>query len=114
MHLRRPGFKSSACRPFPESTEEIQKTKEKRDSRYIYPKKLGKSSIQHVMAYGDFKDLPRRIPYNKVLRDKVFNIAKNPNCDGNLVSMDYKFFDKKSALLTDKFHSSDDVKQRIN
>ena len=66
------------------------------------------------MAYGDFNDLPGRIPYNKVLRDKVFNIAKNPNCDGNLVSVDYKFFDKKSTSLTDKFHSSGDVKQRIN
>ena len=66
------------------------------------------------MAYGDFNDLPGRITYNKVLRDKVFNIAKNLNCDGNLVSVDYKFFDKKSTSLTDKFHSSGDVKQRIN
>ena len=29
------------------------------------------------MAYGDFKDLPRRAPSYKVLRDKAFNIAKN-------------------------------------
>ena len=28
------------------------------------------------MAYGDFKDLPRRIANDKVLRDKAFNIAK--------------------------------------
>ena len=31
------------------------------------------------MAYGDFKDLARRIAPDKVLRDKAFNIAKNPN-----------------------------------
>ena len=31
------------------------------------------------MAYGDFKDLARRPASDKVLRDKVFNIAKNPN-----------------------------------
>ena len=34
------------------------------------------------MAYGDFKDLKRRAISHKVLRDKVFNIAKNPRYDG--------------------------------
>ena len=31
------------------------------------------------MAYGDFKYLNRGTTANKVLRDKTFNIAKNPN-----------------------------------
>ena len=35
------------------------------------------------MAYGDFKDLPRRTASDKVLYGEVFNIAKNPNYDGN-------------------------------
>ena len=51
------------------------------------------------MAYGDFKDLARRTTSDKVLRDKAFNIAKNPKYDGyqrGLASMVYKFFDKKS------------------
>ena len=51
------------------------------------------------MAYGDFKDLARRAASDKVLRDKTFNIAKNPKYDGyqrGLASMVYKFFDKKS------------------
>ena len=30
------------------------------------------------MAYGDFKDLNRRTASDKVLRDKAFDIAKNP------------------------------------
>ena len=30
------------------------------------------------MAYRDFKDLPRRTASDKVLHDKAFNIAKNP------------------------------------
>ena len=30
------------------------------------------------MAYGDSKDLARRTASDKVLRDKTFNIAKNP------------------------------------
>ena len=29
------------------------------------------------MAYGGFKDLSRRTASDKVLRDKVFNIAEN-------------------------------------
>ena len=52
------------------------------------------------MAYGDFKDLARRTASDKVLRDKAFNIAKNPKYDGyqrGLASMVYKFFDKMSA-----------------
>ena len=34
------------------------------------------------MVYGDFKNLPRRIAADKVLRDKAFNSAKNPKYDG--------------------------------
>ena len=51
------------------------------------------------MAYGDFKDLTRRTVFDKILRDKAFNIAKNPKYDGNqrsLASMVYKFFDKRN------------------
>ena len=52
------------------------------------------------MAYGDFKDLKRRTACDKILRDKAFNIAKNPKYDRyqrGLASMVYKFFDKKST-----------------
>ena len=51
------------------------------------------------MAYGDFKDLARRTASHKSLRDKAFNVAKNPKYDGyqrGLASMVYKFFDGKS------------------
>ena len=51
------------------------------------------------MAYGDFKDLERRTASDKFLRDKAFNIAKNPKYDGyqrGLAFMVYKCFDKKS------------------
>ena len=34
------------------------------------------------MAYGDFKDLTRRTAFDKILRDKAFNIAKNSKNDG--------------------------------
>ena len=51
------------------------------------------------MGYGDFKDLKTRTAADNVLRDKAFNIAKNPKYDGyqrGLASMVYKFFDKKT------------------
>ena len=34
------------------------------------------------MAYEDFKDLARRTAVDKVLRNKAFNIAKNPKYNG--------------------------------
>ena len=34
------------------------------------------------MAYGDFKHLTKRTASDKMLRDKAFDIAKNPKCDG--------------------------------
>ena len=34
------------------------------------------------MAYGDFKDLPRKTASEKVLRDRAFHIDKNPKFDG--------------------------------
>ena len=52
------------------------------------------------MVYGDFKDLNRRTAADKVLRNKAFDIAKNPKHDGyqrGLASMVYKFFDKKTS-----------------
>ena len=45
------------------------------------------------MAYGDFKDLTRRIASYKIFHDKVFNIAKNLKHDGcqlGLISLVYK------------------------
>ena len=54
------------------------------------------------MAYVDFKDLARRIASDKVLRNKIFNIAKNPKYDGyqrGLAAMVYKSFDKKSSCF---------------
>ena len=82
------------------------------DTSYIYKKELDKASFQHDMAYGDFKDLARKPASDKVLRDKAFNIAKNPKYDGyqrGVASMVYTFLDKKSALLTDKSVSGSGV-----
>ena len=52
------------------------------------------------MAYGDFKDIAKITAADKVLKNKAFNIAKDPKYDKyqrGLASMVYKFFDKKNA-----------------
>ena len=99
MHLRQPGlFTYSACGPFTKNKERIQKFKEAGDSRYIYQNELDKACFQHDMAYGDFKDLTRRTASDRILRDKTFNIAKNPKYDDinvGLLQWSANFFIKK-------------------
>ena len=48
------------------------------DSIYIYRNELDKACFKHDMVYGDFKDLAKRTAADKILRDKAFNIAKDP------------------------------------
>ena len=100
MHLKQLGFTYSACGPFTKNKERIQQFKETGDTKHIYKNELDKAYFQHDMPYGDFKDLTRRTASGKVLRDKAFNIAKNPQYDEyqrGFASMVDKFFDKKSA-----------------
>ena len=99
MHLRQPQFVYSACRPFTRHKERIKEFKRTGDTRYIYRNELDKAYFQHDSAYADHKDLMNRTKSDKVLRDKAYNIASNPEYDGyqrGLASMVYKFFDKKS------------------
>ena len=99
MHLRQPGFTYSACGPFTQNKERIQKFKETGDTSYIYKNELDKACFQHDMGYEDFKDLAKRTAADKVLRDKAFKIASDKKYDGyqrGLASMVYTFFDKKS------------------
>ena len=98
MRLKQPGFTYSTCRPYTKNKEGMQKFKETGDSRYIYQNELDKACFQHDMAYGDFKYLTRRTASDKILRDKAFNIAKNPTydwCQRVVASMVYNFFDKE-------------------
>ena len=101
MHLiKPPGFTYIACGSFTKNKDRIKKFKETVDTNYIYKNELDKAYFKHDMAYGDFKHLSRRTASDKILRDKAFNIAKNPNYDGyqrGLASVVYKFFDKTSA-----------------
>ena len=67
------------------------------------------------MAHGGFQDLPRTTVSHKVLRDKAFDIAKNPRYDvyeRGVASVVYEFFDKNSLFLTDKSAMGGGIKNK--
>ena len=115
MHLRQPGFTYSTCGPFTKNKERIRKFKETGDPRYINQNELDKACFQHYMGYGDFKDLTRRTASDKMLRDKRFNIAKIPKCDG-LASMVYEFFVKKTSggTVKNEISSNEELAEELH
>ena len=101
MHLRQPQFTYSACGPFTKHKQRIQKFKETGNTNHIYKNELDKACFAHDAAYSDSKDLTKRTVADKILRNRAFNIAKDPKYDEyqrGLASMVYK---KKSASLAD-------------
>ena len=66
MHLKHLGFAYSACEPFPENKERIQKFKETGDSRCIYKNELDKACFQHGTISGDFKDVAKKPASDKI------------------------------------------------
>ena len=98
LHLKQPGFTYSACGSFTKNKEKIENFMQTGNTDFIYRNELDKACFQHDMAYGKTKDLVKRTQSDKVLKDKAFKIASNPNYDGyqrGLASMFYKFFDKE-------------------
>ena len=62
MHLRDPVVGNySTCEPFTKSKQRIQKFMETGDTNYIYKNELNKACFQHDMAFGDYKDLKRKL-----------------------------------------------------
>lgn len=90
--------KYAACGPFTKSKDRITKFLETGDLDYIYKNDLDEACFQQDMAYGDYKDLPRRTKSDLVLSDKAYKIAHEKSEDvyqRGLPTMVYKFFDKK-------------------
>ena len=54
------------------------------------------------MAYGDFKDLPRKTDSNKVLRNKAFNNSKNSKYDGYQLGLFYGKSSGDTVIHADK------------
>ena len=63
-----------------ETQKKYKKFKEAGDSRYIYQNEWDKTCFQHDMAYGNFKDLTRRIG-----SDKILKIRKMMDMKGDLL-----------------------------
>ena len=82
LHLKQPGFTYNACGPLTKNKERIQKFMQTGSTDYIYKNGLDKACFRHDMAYGNYKDLTKRTKSDKVLRDKAFEIASNPEYDG--------------------------------
>ena len=98
IHLRQPQFTYSACGPFTRHEERIQKFKETGDTNYVFKNELDKACFLHNAAYSDSKGLTERNIADKNLKNRAFDIAKDPKYDGyqrGLASMVYKFFDSK-------------------
>ena len=99
MHLKQPGFTYSACGPFTKNKERFQKFMKTGNTDNIYKNDLDRACFQHDIAYGKYTDLTKRTQSDKVLRDKSFKTASNPEYDEyqrRLASMVYRFLDKKS------------------
>ena len=98
IHLRQSQFTYSACGPFTKHEQRIQKFRETGDTNYIYKNELDKACFVHDAAYSDSKDLTKRTVADKILKNRAFDIAKDPKYDRyqrGLASMVYKFFDSK-------------------
>ena len=85
---------------------------------YIYKNDLDKACFQNDMAYGKDKDL-KRTQSDRVLGDKAFEIASNPEYDGyqrGLTSIVFKSFHKKSKGTVIKLSNqqlADEVNEQI-
>ena len=100
IHLRQPQFTYSACGPVIKHEQIIQRFKETGDTNYLYKNELDKACFVHDATYSDSKDLTKRTVADKILKNKAFDIAKDPKYDGyqrGLASMVYKFFDSKAS-----------------
>ena len=98
IHLRQARFTYSACGPFTRHEERIQKFNETGDTNYVYKNELDKACFIHDAAYSDSKDLTKRTIADKNIKNRAFDIAKDPKYAGyqrGLASMVYKFFDSK-------------------
>ena len=96
LHLKQPEFTYSACGTFTKHRERIKKTKETRNSKNIYRNELDKACFAHDATYSESKDLVKRTISDKILKDRAYEIARNPRYDEYqrvLASMVYKFFD---------------------
>ena len=101
LHLKQLRFTCSACGAFTKHRQRIQKFRETGNLKHLYRNELDKACFSHDAAYSDSKGLAKRTISSKILKDRTFEIARNPNYDGYqraLARMIYTFFDTKTGL----------------
>ena len=82
MHLKQPIFTYGAYVPFAEKKErKKKKTLRKRTFEILLLNELCKNCFQQDMAYGGFKDSPRRTTSDKLLHNGSFQIDNNRKND---------------------------------
>ena len=79
LHLRQPGFSFTACGPLTKRGEKIQKFRERSD---LYMNELHEDCFAHDTGYSDSKDLSKKTISHKVLKDRAYEIARNPKYYG--------------------------------
>ena len=67
IHLKQPGFSYSACGPFTENKERIEKFMQTGNTNCIYRNELDKACFQHDMAYG-LKRFSRKISVRQTFK----------------------------------------------
>ena len=79
------------------------KNLKKQEINDIYQNELDKICFQHDMVYEDFKHLPRRTTFGKLLHDRAFDITKNLKYDGYQRTFVLKGVQKKFGLTGSLF-----------
>ena len=85
---------------FTKHREIIQKFRETGNLKHLYKNELDKACFAHGAAYSDSKNLAKRTMFDKILRDRAYENARNRNYDGyqrGLASILHRFFDKKTG-----------------
>ena len=75
------------------------------NTKYICQNKLDNACFQLDLTYRYFKDFYKRTATDKILHDKAFNNAKNPEHDEHqhgLAATVIDFFDEKFLIQTQK------------
>ena len=77
LHMKQPGFTYSAYGPFTKHCERIKKFREASNLKHLYRNESDKAYFAHDVAYSDSKDLAKIIISDKILKKKVYEIARN-------------------------------------
>ena len=67
-----------ACGPFTRHKDRINKFIQIGDTDILYKNELDKAFFAHDAVYSDSKDINKKTAADKLLRDKAYEIAKDP------------------------------------